>query len=877
MNFRILAKSAGLLKPPAWLACCLSVALVLCLTGCNGCVNQDPLVKRQEEDLEKELERKKKEREKKPEEDFTFQEIRVQPNDFMKNRAKINYVKRGHWTTANQQIKANNFDAQADILAVTTNLEGKPYDIEHTTYSLAFSRPAAFPKGQTKSIESLFFLPRESVKTQSVNLRNDLVNVRGGANPLPQSTSILPLDEWQYLFVVLSSRGSSFRILEQTQTFSPYHDDSDTTQAPIRYYQLIRPVLDKTVPLPTNALTWTSVATILWDDIDPTLFDSEQQQALLDWLHWGGLLIVNGPNSMDRLRNSFLDHYLPADHVEATNLNQADFQELNEFWSLKERKKQAPRDLKLVKPLAGLKLQCREDGAFIPHTGSLVAERRVGQGRLVITAFPLNSAVVQNWPNFDGFLNGAILRRPARTFLQKEDMNIGLFQKKVEWVENRLKSFERDARLTSNMRFFSRDITFDSEEQTPVHDLTIPNTHPLGDSSDLAGYVPTPQLSTALNPGDEQDERFGGWLAVPKGGVASWNDFSGAANAARLHVIDAAGIRIPSTDFVLKVLGVYILVLVPLNWLVFRSLGRVEWAWLAAPVIAIVGAMIIVRLAHLDIGFVRSRTEIDVVEIQPGYERAHVSRFINLYTALATFYDLVFEDPTALAQPLPEGVQNYRPFTAKSQVRLHRDTNLSLSGFQVESNSQGMVHVEQMLNLGGKMELLGDDSTGWKLKNGTSLELQDAIILRRTEQGYSTFIIDKLAAGKAKNITFSEAESTIDLAKLTRTSNMLKPVTKEQIFGELRLGRFTKLATENLLLQVGEVRLIAWSAGELPGVTYRPDSAQVNAAAFILAHLRRTGFPQPQRDANVLADIVATSENTTITPDDLETTSEPTP
>ena len=52
-----------------------------------------------------------------------------------------------------------------------------------------------------------------------------------------------------------------------------------------------------------------------------------------------------------------------------------------------------------------------------------------------------------------------------------------------------------------------------------------------------------------------------------------------------------AGISIPSRKFVVYVLSVCLVVLVPINWLVFRLMGRVEWAWVAAPIIAIVGAV----------------------------------------------------------------------------------------------------------------------------------------------------------------------------------------------------------------------------------------------------------------------------------------------
>ena len=77
----------------------------------------------------------------------------------------------------------------------------------------------------------------------------------------------------------------------------------------------------------------------------------------------------------------------------------------------------------------------------------------------------------------------------------------------------------------------------------------------------------------------------------------------------------------PKGEFVLKILAVYLLVLVPLNWALFWAIGRVEWAWIAAPLIAIGGAYAVVRLAQLDIGFARSRTEIAVLELHPQHPR----------------------------------------------------------------------------------------------------------------------------------------------------------------------------------------------------------------------------------------------------------------
>src|SRR5204863_9038441 len=167
--------------------------------------------------------------------------------------------------------------------------------------------------------------------------------------------------------------------------------------------------------------------------------------------------------------------------------------------------------------------------------------------------------------------------------------------------------------------------------------------------------------------------------------------------AARQILTEAAGIEIPSADFVIKVLAIYLLVLVPLNWGVFWLLGKVEWAWIAAPLIALFGAGAVIRLAQLDIGFARSRTEVAVLEIQGGYERAHLTRYTALYSSLSSSYTLAFDDPSALALPFASGPRNegLLSITNYNDVSFRRDKDTSLAGVQVSSNSTGMVHSEQ--------------------------------------------------------------------------------------------------------------------------------------------------------------------------------------
>ena len=111
---------------------------------------------------------------------------------------------------------------------------------------------------------------------------------------------------------------------------------------------------------------------------------------------------------------------------------------------------------------------------------------------------------------------------------------------------------------------------------------------------------------------------------------------------------------IPKASFVLATLSVYLIVLVPINYLIFYFLGRIEWAWTAAPLIAIAGTVSIAKMAQLDIGFVPAQTDIAILEVHAGYPRAHLSRYAALYASLSTTYDIHFDDRDAVAVPFPK-------------------------------------------------------------------------------------------------------------------------------------------------------------------------------------------------------------------------------
>ncbi len=332
--------------------------------------------------------------------------------------------------------------------------------------------------------------------------------------------------------------------------------------------------------------------------------------------------------------------------------------------------------------------------------------------------------------------------------------------------------------------------------------------------------------------------------------MAGWNDFGPVASAARTALKQAAGITIPHRDFVLKVLAGYLLVLVPLNWLVFRLLGRVEWAWVAAPVIAIVCAGLVIWLAQLDIGFARSSTEIAIVELHDGYPRAHVSRYTALYTSLSTTYAVHLEQPSALALPMSTNPQfEMLSGQQRSTVNFRRDSGAHLTGFAVSSNATGMIHSEHMAELPGALTFDDDGQNPPRLTNATGMPLRNAGIVRRAADGTSSEIawVGELESGQSAALDFMPADDDI----LARNRERSPLTAHNRAVDTLSLRSLVDLAENPERLGRGEVRLVACLDEEMPGEQIEPAAAQARHATLVVAHLRLGGNEPAKRDGNL--------------------------
>lgn len=477
-----------------------------------------------------------------------------------------------------------------------------------------------------------------------------------------------------------------------------------------------------------------------------------------------------------------------------------------------------------------------------------------------------------------------------------------------------------DPLIGSTLRFLSRDLSAEGTADQPTYNFEADQIEPGGGRRFVFSET-TPTTSGARKLKD--DRFFGGYQDTAYSGVAGWNDDSAISQAARATLLEAAGIVPPSSAFVLKMLGIYLAVLVPLNWLVFRLIGRVEWAWIAAPFIAIAGAVMVVRMASLDIGFVRSNTQVGIIEIHANYPRAHVAEYSALYTSLSTRYNVDLDNLTAQCLPFASVSESQfkKPKERPKGVTLKRTAGNRLEGLPIQSNSTGLLHTEFMLDLEGTIYATFDkDDQPQTINNGTTVSIKNAGIIWRDQQGsYRLAWIGDLPIGVTADLSFEDTTVTefalrwqerdsfgnnqrranaiwkehfqdlplvslddlLAVQELSPLRDQLETVLRRMLLNaedvsinleqfetamssikiadKVQIGRIFDAVT-NLTLSRGEARLIGSTEQPLGQTKFDPEATRNDRQTLVVVHLRRPDFKPAERDQNSAQDFLPISD-----------------
>ncbi|HEV3164349.1 MAG TPA: hypothetical protein VGZ22_09990, partial [Isosphaeraceae bacterium] len=739
------------------------------------------------------------------------------------------FVKARHWATISLELRANYADYDGRLETEPVPLQGMPHEV-------TYRREARLIKGQQARLSMQAMLPVIPKELSLALARPDSIRPD---EAMPASLRVL--ETHQMLIVVMARNPSDYGHWTKFHALLPTSGDRDQiSMERNRYYRLVLPQ-DADKPLvSTNPLTWTTISHVIWDGLDPDILNPSQQQAMLDWLHWGGQLIIIGGASPQfaQLQDSFLGPYLPADpagenmllgekdlaplaqayrpaawadDMEETADNQGDLLASSRY------KEAVPLHPAPNRPVFFAGLRPREDvGAVVLPLGErsdrlLGVERRLGRGRILMLSFTPTDPAFTSWPGLDTLVRRVILRRPEETTYRRR---AGAYPAAPGGA------YVQSAQPFSIWRF----PLLGGPELSWVRFV----------SRDLGAQV----MSEPRDPKSEDSVE----PEIPRAPVAEWNDAAAIPLSCRKALKEASGITIPGSSFILKVLLAYMLALVPLNWLICRYiLRRREWAWAMVPVLALGFAIGVERAAAYDLGFDSGCDEIDVLEVYGDYPRGHLSRFVALFSTGRVRYTISYPtDGTAVALPMDTGDSMRGEKVAQSVWQSLPVP--ALVGLQVQPRSLALFRSEQMTPLPGSVDLKTEDGPR-RIVNNTGMELYDAALV---EEGSDRVLeLGSIAPGASVELGNLDADSPPSSTKAPS-----KWVDPEPFLKPLRSYNWQRPEDK------GELRLVAWTPKAMPGQKLEPAVDRHRIMTLVVVHLRLGPPPSPDGPRyDVLADL----------------------
>jgi hypothetical protein len=226
-----------------------------------------------------------------------------------------------------------------------------------------------------------------------------------------------------------------------------------------------------------------------------------------------------------------------------------------------------------------------------------------------------------------------------------------------------------------------------------------------------------------------------------------------------------------------------------------------------------------------------------------------VTRYTGFYTSLSSDYEIRGENGSTLIQPF--ALRDYNDRLATRGATLHQDDGIRLTGFDVTSNSTGMIHTEQMLGMGGPISWKRD-ANRIVVSNDSDHDLKGAAIVRRTadKQIEVAWIGDLAKKSRFTELQFEPLETANLAFEEWENDTSTSSTTLE---GDLNIRTVMEVATDPQRLGVNESVLVGWSDQLLSGIEAKPAATQVNSRTLFVVQLQHADRPIPRRDRDCFA------------------------
>ncbi|MFM1801094.1 MAG: hypothetical protein RJA81_446, partial [Planctomycetota bacterium] len=757
---------------------------------------------------------------------FEFLRSQISPFDVLP------YYKPNHWMYMTIEARSSREDFRGEI-------QTQPLQLFGSQHELTYERNVYLERNTpTRMSFPLFVPPRYMETRQSKVFDLDLYRELALRPTEIWKSNVRVMEPHQMAVLVLSRDPSMYTNWTKLMAGIPSSINRDSLSFERgRYFRFVLPENPEKPLLAPSFLFWTNISHVIWDGLDPNLIDVDQMRAMVDWIHWGGqLTIIGGADSrIGLLRESVLAQYIPADLGGSNrSLKTEDLKTLAESYrppyrptdsmseeeqgllteeqktlrAIRQELKPGPQSLYYDRPvpivtpaqtgifLTGLKPDAA--ATVIPFGDDqetpLAVEWRVGRGRVTVLAMNPTEPSLTRWRGMDTLVRRVILRRPEETAPPPRSLQ---------------NSTDRAPLLNGPdltwLRIAARDVG-----------------GPYIIAPELRNQSFNPLTGTSIDLGEN---------VYPKEEVTTWTDSAIIPVMAREQLELASGITIPPLSFVAKSLIVFLVLIVPVNWLVFRGLNRKELAWVFIPILSVVTAVMIERLAAYDLGFTRGRDEIAVLELQKDYPRGHLSRFGAMAATGRDQFEISFpRDLNAVCLPLAYSASR----AAETETSAFQYTPMPrLKDFQVQPRSISYYRSEQMINLPGPIRMVEKDDVLW-IENQTRLNLHDVVVIDPDGNRYS---MGELGAETSRAVDEPSANADSQAA-----------VSRTEKLGRLNPSRFLDVLADNPFRTPADEngwRLVGWSDVMIEGVDVQPVPDRVRGFTLVLVHLSSGTTPDP--------------------------------
>ena len=327
----------------------------------------------------------------------------------------------------------------------------------------------------------------------------------------------------------------------------------------------------------------------------------------------------------------------------------------------------------------------------------------------------------------------------------------------------------------------------------------------------------------------------------------------------------------PGTWVIGLFLLVYLIVLVPVNYLVLKRYDRKEWAWGTIPALVFVFAAGTFAVGYAAKGGSVFVNRAALIETSAGREEAGVYGEIGLFSPHRSTYD-IFLSGANLSAAVPNPGESYgRQSSADTQFSgpvqfVETPSGVSLLNTSVNMWAMRAFDTQSTIDLGGAVDAGLSDKTGQlagSIVNHTAYALSDCSV---TYAGRSV-PLGTLASGATVNLPANGAAGVPQTAlpNVNGPNNSDAQTSIHDRMHEALAEYFGSLAQlpqtdySNTPLRVyapvsSEATLIGWSSDpKLAGPTPQVDGQSVteNDVSLVIVHIPVTGVPGRDQGADV--------------------------